>query len=396
MRWVSLPLPQAAAALVAAGVVALCACGGGGSKTSSTDRATTANAPPMQPVGTPAEQVRQVAVAVFDDYFTKKDAADDRYYAGGVWRGPEGCWPCATGPAGLGAALWSQGELDDPAAQRAVVGTFDHAIATRQKADGSFGTGIDTAFFTPVLGTALMVLGDRIPDSTRRRWQRSLVRGAGSLERNDELTWYVNGNINLTYALTLFLTWRATGDTHWKRLYENQLSFATAPPAARWRGRGLKLRRTPGSSDGSDGRGFLTETGPGGTGYDPEYTQLALDVLTRFYVLSGDRRVLRLDNLLTNQALTGVNGEWNLLTTGTRHIERNRYVPFTTASLTVLGTLGGRDDLKRSLDSQLLRIVDLYRGAMTFTHPNMYRGVDTQLGTLLLASEMSKAGDLSS
>ena len=133
----------------------------------------------------------------------------------------------------------------------------------------------------------------------------------------------------------------------------------------------------------------MTETGPGGTGYDPECTQLALDVLTRFYVLSGDRKVLRLDNLLTNQALTGVNDKWNLLTTGTRHTEPNRYVPFTTAAM-------GAGNARRSndeglLDAQMLRIVDVYRGAMTFTHPNMYRGVDTQLGTLLLAGEMSKS-----
>jgi hypothetical protein len=38
-------------------------------------------------------------------------------------------------------------------------------------------------------------------------------------------------------------------------------------------------------------------------------------------------------------------------------------------------------------------MLDLYRSATTFSHPNLYRSVDAQLGTLMLAMETRRAGD---
>ena len=345
----------------------------------------------------PIEQLEVTARDVFASYFDRKDDADRRFYADGVWHGPSGCWPCATGPAGLGAVLWSLGKLPDAAHRAAVVETFDHAIAARQQANGSYGKetnseAINVAFFAPVLGSALLVLGDRIPAASRERWRRSLLRSARFLRNNKELQWYVNGNINLAYALTLYVTWRATGDRSIRSLYRRQLDFVEHPPG-RWSEHGLELRRRPARSDGADGRGYLAESGPGGTGYDPEYTQLTLDVLSRLYVMSGDREILRLTNLLTNQTLPGVDERWNLLTTGTRHPEPDRYVPYTTPALTVLGRLGGRKDLAPRVDEHIARIAATYRSAMTFSHPNFYRGTDSQMGTALLALNMRRPGD---
>jgi hypothetical protein len=153
------------------------------------------------------------------------------------------------------------------------------------------------------------------------------------------------------------------------------------------------LPSRPSAPDGSDGRGFLTETGPGGTGYDPEYTYVQLDVLSRLYMLSGERRVLRLLNLLTNQTLRGVNDDWDLLTTGTRHPEKDRYVPFTTPALTVLSRLGRNDRIEPDVAGQLARTLEIYRSATTYSHPNLYRGADTQLGTVLLALQARKPAD---
>jgi hypothetical protein len=335
---------------------------------------------------------------VFDAYYRRDGADDPRYYENGTWHGPTGCWTCAVGPAGLGAALWAVGALDDRAKRAAVIETFDRAIRTNQRSNGSYGDvdnseAINVAFFAPMLGNALLALGDRLPAGTRARWRNSLQRSAEFLLRHRELDWYVNGNINLGYALSLYVTYRATGDKKLRALYRKQLRFATSPPAGRWGDRGLKLARRPNRDDGADGRGYLTETGVGGTGYDPEYTYVQLDVLSRLYLLSGDPGVLRLMNLLTNQSLLKVNDKWNLLTTGTRHPEPDRYVPFTTPALLVLSRLGGNEKLKDETASQVDRILDLYRSATTFTHPNLYRGTDTELGTLLLALDARKPGD---
>jgi hypothetical protein len=416
-------LPNALSACLAAATLAFAGCGGGGDDhrpaATIADRPAPVQigpleGPPDKPAHTgsaalgdevaaagaplPASaELERASKQVFDDYYERSGDDDPRYYADGVWHGPTICWPCATGPAGLGAVLWRLGDLPDRRQRAAVIETFDHAITEHQQPDGSYGKetnseAINVAFFAPVLGSALLVLGDRIPRRTRKRWQRSLLRSTEFLERHKELDWYVNGNINLAYALTLYVTWRATGDQHARTLYRRQLEFVTSPPA-RWADRGLELKRRPSRKDGSDGRAFLAESGPGGTGYDPEYSLLQLDVLSRLYLLSGDREIRRLMNLLTNQTLTGVDERWRLLTTGTRHPERDRYVPYNTAALVVLARLGGRKDLRSKVQASLEHIADSYRSATTFTHQNFYRGADSQLGTALLALNMRRPAD---
>jgi hypothetical protein len=403
-------LPQALAVALSGAALALSACVGGSGEhrgqtmqTRTTQPTLTAQSgvPSAAPAGDdPLAQTEATAQLVFASHFARDGAADPRYYEDGVWHGPDACWTCATGPAGLGAVLWAAGRLTDPAQKAAVVDTFDHAIATRQLADGSYGDdgnskAINIAFFAPVLGNALLVLGDRLPAATRARWSRSLRRSSEFLAEHNELTWYVNGNINLAYALTLYVTWRATGDGRFRSLYQRELRFAISPPASRWKGHGLEIRRKPARADGADGRGFLSETGAGGTGYDPEYTYVQLDVLSRLYALSGDRSVLRLANLLTNQTLQNVNAKWNLLTTGTRHPQPNRYVPYSTPAIVVLGRLGANSALMERMGPQLSRTLELYRSTTTFTHQNFYRGADIQLGTMLLALLMRRPADAS-
>jgi hypothetical protein len=412
-------LPHALAVGLVGAVLAFAACGGG--DRSSDDASAppartnvgTVQAPGAAPKddglaamsdeaapagGDPIEQAGPTAEYVFDAWYRRDGAHDPRYYEDGIWHGPEGCWTCSTGPAGLGAALWATGRLQDHARQAAVIDTFDTAIKTHQRPNGSYGDednseALNVAFFAPILGNALLLLEDRLPVATRARWRSSLQRAARFLVEHKELDWYVNGNVNLNYALGLYITYRATGDEAIRRLYRRELRFATSPPAGRWGDRGLELARRPKRADGADGRGYLTETGPGGTGYDPEYTYVQLDILSRLYVLSGDREVLRLANLLMNQSLSKVNDKWNLLTTGTRHPEPNRYVPFTTSAVVVLNRLGGNRALAEQLGPQVARTLELYRSTTTFTHPNFYRGADSQLGTLLTALQMRRPAD---
>jgi hypothetical protein len=408
--------PTTLAVALAGAVLAIAACGGGSGDRAEAPRATTAAVPaPAEDAATapkddglsamsdeattddPLAQVAPTAKYVFDSWFEKEGPDDPRYYENGVWHGPADCPTCGVGPSGLGAVLWAKGMLDEPAKRTAIVRTFEERVRG-QRSNGSYGTAgnseaITVAFFAPALGSTLLVLGERLPASTRARWARSLRRSAEFLRDHKELDWYVNGNINLAYAATLYVTYLATGDSEFRTLFRRQLRFATDPPKGRWSDRGLETPRRPTRSDGSDGRGYLTETGPGGTGYDPEYTYVQLDVLSRLYLLSGDREVLRLLNLLANQTLRNVDAKWNLLTTGTRHPEPNRYVPYTTSALLVLDRLGGNRRLQDSVAPQVARTLDLYRSATTFSHPNIYRSVDSQLGTLMLAMEARRPGD---
>ena len=69
----------------------------------------------------------------------------------------------------------------------------------------------------------------------------------------------------------------------------------------------------------------VTESGGGAPGFDPEYSLLQLDDASRLYVESGDRRALRLANLLVNALLPRVDADWALDTSGgTRRPQEGR------------------------------------------------------------------------
>jgi hypothetical protein len=193
-------------------------------------------------------------------------------------------------------------------------------------------------FFGVEMGTVLTEVAPALDPGRQAAWTDSLARAADYVVNGGFSTWYANGNLNLGDVELLYLAWRATGAPRFQTAYESAWSFVLAPPQDKFPGDGLRIVKEPSNPDGSDGAGYLAENGPGGVGFDAEYSELQLDVASRLYLLSGDARALRLANLLVNMLLPRVGSDWLLDTSGgTRHTEPNRKVPFLTSALAVLG-----------------------------------------------------------
>jgi hypothetical protein len=296
-----------------------------------------------------------------------------------------GCWPCNIGPAVADAVL----ARHDSSRVPVVVDSFNRAISDHQAPDGSFvggpdSPGIQTAFFVPELGTALIALGPQLSSDTRSRWADAIVRGADYLITSGDTTWYANGNINLAYAEVMYLAWRVSGQQRFADAYEAEWAFLNNPPTPRWSGYGLVLTKLPTAASGCDGAGYLTESGSGAPGFDPEYTQLQLDTASSLFVLSHDARVLRLMNLLLNVELPRVSSTFTLdATGGSRH---SLYTAFMTSGLAVQVNYG-RSDLASLLPAQTDRIISEYATYMVYTHRNYYFGLSRWLTPLTLDAD---------
>jgi hypothetical protein len=236
------------------------------------------------------------------------------------------------------------------------------------------------------LGNTYLELKPWLGAVTGTKWLRALTGIADFLIANGNLAWYTNGNVNLGNAELFYLAWRASGDPVYWAAYNQAWSFALHPPQVRWPGFGLHL--ISGGAPGGYQAGYLAESGGGAPGFDPDYTQFQLDILSRLYVLSGDPRVLSVANMLIGALLPRVNtATWTLDTSGgTRHPQQGRLVPFTTPGLAVLGWLGARRELAAMFASQLSAIEHYYLGALTYSSPDMYRGLGTQVAVILQAA----------
>lgn len=322
-------------------------------------------------------------------------------YRRGIWRTPSTiCWACNQGgPATSAATLYMLTGRSRPNLLAEAEGTIDTAIRTRQLADGAFvqprgGTespDVATMFFGEEEGNTYLELAPVLGPARRARWQASLAAAAWFLIHNGNLNWYTSGNINLGNAELFYLAWRATGNPAFDLAFEQAWGFALGPPQARWPGRGLIIVKAPKRADGSDGAGYLTETGAGGTGYDTEYTELQLDVASRLYLLSGDPRVLRLANLLVNTLLRRISSRFTLNTSGgTRHTKPNRVVPVITSSFAVLALDGGRSDLLRDVIPQLHEVEAAYREPSNDYGAVYRRALGNDVSVIALATHLAR------
>jgi hypothetical protein len=348
--------------------------------------------------------VRQ-AVSLLDSQVTaaatRSGPRDPTYFDSGEWlNATTTCWSCSNGGLATAAAtLWRSTGMTRSDVLQEATETIDTAIATRQGADGSFSpppgsadgqpTGIATMFFGVEMGTTLLQLSPALDRARQAAWAASLGRAADYVIDSGFSTWYANGNINLGYVELLYLAWRATAAPRFLAAYEDAWSFVLDPPQDRFPGDGLRIVKQPSSADGSDGAGYLAENGPGGVGFDAEYSELQLDVACRLYVLSGDPRALRLANLLVNMLLARVDGDWLLDTSeGTRHTDPNRKVPFLTSALAVLGWRAGRADLTGLVASQLAATRTQYGFSWNQTNDVFRRALGNDVSVILLAADV--------
>lgn len=277
----------------------------------------------------------------------------------GVWNTTVTCWRCDAAP---GLALAAAAALtNDPARRASAEAVLDHHLAAHRHANGSFGTttttgssDIETMFFANILGMSAVLLKPTMDPARHARWSAAVAGAADFLIANRNLAWYTNGNIVLGNTLTMALAARLTGNVKYTTAYETAFTFAVSPPQARWPGYGFFYTTKGTRADGVDGKGYFTEEGVGGKGFDPEYTQVQLDFLAGLYLINGDPRAKMYLNLLTNQLDPRVHKVSFILDTsgGTRFPQLGRIFPYDTPSMSVLGNVGGRADIAAYLPAQ--------------------------------------------
>jgi hypothetical protein len=323
-------------------------------------------------------------------------------FRAGIWTTTStACWACNQGgPATAAATVYMLAAQPNQAALQAAEATIDTAIATRQQPSGAFvgpaGDGqspdVATMFFGVEEGNAYLELAPALDAARKARWQASLAAAANFLIRNGNLTWYTNGNINLGNDELMYLAWLATGNPAFKTAFEQGLAFTLAPPQTTWPGRGLIVAKAPTRADGSDGSGYLSETGVGGTGFDPEYTELQLDIAARMYLLSGDPRLERLANLFVNALLPRIDSSYMLDTSGgTRHPTPGRKVPLITSAFAVLGLDGGRADLVPRILPQLSELQATYAESWNDYGDVYRRAIGNDVSVIALATDVARA-----
>jgi hypothetical protein len=313
---------------------------------------------------------------------------DPRRYASGVWSDPgTDCWWCLDAAGTAAAVLARQTTPADAPLLRVATSTFDNAINKHQTADGSWDeNAIDTGFFAVELGTSYLELRDLLPARTRSLWVKAMRRAADYIIDQHELTWYINGNINLRQAGVMWMTWKITGDAQYEADFKSEWAFTMDPPHARWPGFGLHLTRVPARADGSDGAGYLAESGGRRPGFDPEYTMTQLDTATNMWVVSRDPRWLRLMNLFFNRLRARIKTSTFMLnaTGGTR---KSLVLPFYSGGLAVLYASGDRPDLAGLVPRDLAHLEALYLDPSNFDSANFYRGLSGWLSMIVLAHQ---------
>ena len=326
---------------------------------------------------------------VLESYMTQSNSSDPRYYANGVWYATDGpsCWYCYDSAA-VGAATLSQQPGGSPQLRQVAIDTFNAAINQHQLPNGAFddGTGaadgIGTGFFAVDLGMTYLELESTLDAQTRARWSASIGAAADYLINSGNTTWYVNGNVNLRQTEVMWLAWVATQQPRFLTAYDAEWSFTISPNQTRWAGFGLHVTTAPTRADGSDGAGFLAESGGGAPGFDPSYTDAQLDTATDLYVLTHDPKYLRLMNLLFNQLRPLIDQTWTLdALNGTR---KNNLEPFLDPAVSVLVANGDRPDLASGIPAQMARVQTEYVAAETFTNANYYKGFGSWISIPLL------------
>jgi hypothetical protein len=325
--------------------------------------------------------------SVVESYVVKGGPRDPWYWKNGsfVAVGGQSCWSCYDTAATAAAVLSREGR-GDVRMRNVAVGTFDHVIRTYQQSDGLFTDGVTTGFFTVELGISYLELKPYLDSETRSRWITSIRRAADALISSGDMTYYINGNVNLRQTEVMWLAWAATGQQRFRAAYEREWQFTIAPPTGRWGRYGLRYTQaaTPGAG-GSDGAGYLTESNGSTPGYDPSYTMAQLDSATELYVLTRNPRYLWLMNLLFNQDRPRVGGADILnATLGSR---KNDMIPFLSAGPGILVASGARPDLLGFWLGQLGALHLQYKAALQYGGINFYKGTSAWLAVPLLAIE---------
>jgi hypothetical protein len=282
------------------------------------------------------------------------------YFDSGLWHSKPLCWTCDLVPGEV-AAIVSRAYPADPRFRSWAIETIDRAIRDYRRPGGSFGVPgersatneIPTIWTVNAIATTYIELRNLLPPATRARWRQAIAGAANWLAPN--VTYYVNGNINLSLTLALYLAARITGERSLNAAYRTSWSFTLHPRGSQWVGFGLHLTRRPRRRDGSDGAGYLAEARPKKPGFDPHYTGVQAATAAELFAISRRPGALRLLNLLTNELLARTNRRTLVITngTGTRRVKSEGQGRFESPAIPVLALIGGRTDLIGLVSRQL-------------------------------------------
>lgn len=177
------------------------------------------------------------------------------------------------------------------------------------------GVFTDTAAIETVasIGWILLQIPDyMLPASTRARWVQACQTNCSYMDTvAKDTTFYINGNFNSHLLNAYWFTAEVSNDgdrSTYQDMYERGLAFLLDPGSSNpaWAGYGLIID-TPGVAiDWSDYVLHLAETNgylginPANT-FDPYYSQLQLDLLSRLFVINRDYRISRLINGISNK-----------------------------------------------------------------------------------------------
>jgi len=354
--------------------------------------------------------------------YEKSSDTDTQYYDSGIWHAKNDTvnWASNVGVGTAAATLWkwqdyrlSTGTLPPELAAQATpdkqawlhriaVETMDRMLQDHQNPDGSLGVPDkpETYFASLELAVTDRTLGDSLDAATQTRWKTALTRAIDYLVTSTNLPnpaltgwkatdgWYTNGNIELGESTLLYLTWQITGDPKYQSLFSTQWHHTLTPDPVRWPGFGLVIEKAPTRDDGSDGIGYMAESGPDRKpGFDPGYAEFSTTIAARFYALTGFPGALRVLNLSLNKLLPRVDQTtWVLdATNGTRHSLK---YPFADSGLPVTAWTGDRPEYLPLLDAQFdLAAKPEYHGNafQNWGSPGLYRGYGCNLATFLLA-----------
>ena len=370
--------------LIAGTALALGACAGNSGHQAQPASGRSDTQPSVQVSSPQVSELAGLARRVLDSYIVRNGPHDPRYWRDGSFIATDGpsCWSCYD-TAATAAAVLSTYDGNEARLRNVAIATFTHVIRTYQAPSGEFASGaVMTGFISVELGLSYLELRSTLPASTSALWRESLQRAADWLIRTGQTTYYINGNVNLRQTEVMWLAWSATGAARFRTAYQHEWRFTISPPK-RWTGFGLQLTHSPTGPDGAAGAGYLAESGGGAPGYDPSYTMVQLDIATELYILTRDSRYVRLMNLLFNQERPRINAAFTLNATG--GTRKDDDTPFMSAAPAVLVLTGQRPDLRRFWLGQLRRIQHEYRGAMTYTVPNYYKGLSGWLMPPILA-----------
>jgi hypothetical protein len=282
------------------------------------------------------------------------------YFDAGLWHSQPPCWVCDLS-AGEIAAIVSRAHPSDPRFRTWAEQTMDAAVRDHRRRNGSFGdpggstasNEIPTIWTVNALATTYLELAERLPASTKARWRSTIAAAARWLAPN--ISFYVNGNINLSLTLAMYLAAKVTGQRSFTTAYERSWSFTLAPRGSRWAGFGLHLTRAPRRADASDGAGYLAEARPRKPGFDPHYTGVQAATAAELFAISHRPGPHRLLNLLLNELLQRTNRRTMLIRNGvgTRRSASEGQGRFESPTIPIAALVGGRSDLLALVPRQL-------------------------------------------